>query len=73
MASDAPIVTISCGAERVFRIRRWKGDETIDVPVQDGTVLVMPYAVNTRWTHSVPTLRRHEGRRISITVRAFDA
>jgi len=73
MVSGAPIVTISLGAERVFRIRRWKGDSLVhDIPTGNGTVIVMPYAVNLAWTHEVPHTAKVIGRRISITARAFE-
>ncbi|NVB77483.1 MAG: 2OG-Fe(II) oxygenase [Kofleriaceae bacterium] len=73
MVNGAPIVTISLGAERVFRIRRWKGDATMhDIPTGNGTMIVMPYAVNLAWTHEVPHNAKAAGRRISITARAFE-
>lgn len=73
MIEGAPIVTISLGAERVFRIRRWKGEPaTHDIPTGNGTVIVMPYAVNLAWTHEVPHNAKAAGRRISITARAFE-
>lgn len=73
MVNGAPIVTISLGAERVFRIRRWKGDAvTHDIPTGNGTVIVMPYTVNLAWTHEVPHSAKVVGRRISITARAFE-
>ena len=74
MIEGAPIVTISLGAERVFRIRRWKGDTAAmhDIPTGNGTVIVMPYRVNLGWTHEVPHSAKVRGRRISITARAFE-
>lgn len=73
MVKGAPIVTISLGAERVFRIRRWKGDAGIhDIPTGNGTLIVMPYDVNLAWTHEVPHNAKATGRRISITARAFE-
>lgn len=73
MVTGSPILTISLGAERVFRLRRWKGDpSTHDVPTGNGTVIVMPYDVNLAWTHEVPHSAKAVGRRISITARAFE-
>jgi alkylated DNA repair dioxygenase AlkB len=80
MVNGAPIVTISFGAERVFRLRRYgspdgslkKGDGLRDFPARDGTVFVMPYATNLAWTHEVPHSARSTGRRISVTLRAFE-
>jgi alkylated DNA repair dioxygenase AlkB len=73
MVVGAPILTISLGAERMFRIRRWKGDaSTHDIPTGNGTVIVMPYATNLAWTHEIPRSAKAVGRRISITARAFE-
>ncbi|HSD86959.1 MAG TPA: alpha-ketoglutarate-dependent dioxygenase AlkB [Kofleriaceae bacterium] len=74
MIEGAPILTLSFGAARTFRIRRWKGgttDAAIDFPTGNGTILVMPYATNLAWTHEVPHSAKVTGRRISITARAF--
>jgi alkylated DNA repair dioxygenase AlkB len=73
MIEGAPILTISLGSERVFRLRRWKSNEAPhDIPTGNGTVIVMPYDVNLAWTHEVPHNAKANGRRISITARAFE-
>lgn len=72
MIEGAPIVTISFGEERVFRLRPWKGAGFIDFPVHNGTVIVMPYVTNKHWTHEVPHSRNRTGRRISVTLRGFE-
>lgn len=69
----APIVTISLGEDRVFRLRPWKGQGFRDFRAGHGTVFVMPYATNLAFTHEVPHGRRNRGRRISVTLRAFAA
>ena len=71
MVEDAPIVTLSLGEARVMRFRRWKGAERIDLPLDHGSVLVLPYAANLAWTHEIVKSARARGRRISITLRAF--
>lgn len=65
------IVTISLGEARVFRMRRYKGQDRVDLTVPDGAVIIIPWATNRGWTHEVPRLARFTGRRISITARAF--
>ena len=70
----APIVTVSFGETRTFRMTPEKGS---DKPVQDfeartGTVFVLPYDTNQIWKHSVPKRARYTGRRISMTFRSFD-
>lgn len=69
LLEDAPIVTISLGVARTFRLRR--RSRRVDVPVEHGTVVVLPASVNRRWDHQVPKAKG-EGRRISITLRAFE-
>ena len=73
MIEGAPIVTISLGATRTFRFRRWKGEDKVDLVASSGSVIVIPYATNLAWTHEVPHFKRDRGRRISITLRAFDS
>ena len=68
-----PIVTISFGETRTFRLSRGVGREkqTLDFPAPNGTIFVLPYATNRVWKHAVPKSTRYVGRRISITLRAF--
>ncbi len=69
----APIVTISLGEERLFRLTHPRLKATRDFPVEAATVLVMPYDTNQTWKHAVPRLTRYRGRRISATLRAFQS
>lgn len=73
MIKGAPIVTISLGSERVFRLRPWrqKGN-VVDFPAVNGAVFIMPFDTNRAWTHEVPHNARSVGRRISVTLRAFE-
>ena len=73
MAEGAPIVTVSFGEERKFRLSRGKSEarEVKDFPAPDGTVFVLPRDTNAAWKHSVPKSARYTGRRISVTVRGF--
>lgn len=69
--TDSPIVTITLGAARTFRMlvsKRW-----IEFRVGDGDVVVLPDATNRKFAHAVPHLPGDEGRRISVTIRAFVA
>lgn len=71
MVEGAPIVTVSFGERRNFRLRPCKGKGFKDFPATDGTVFIMPYETNLAWTHEVPKSAKLRGRRISITFRAF--
>jgi alkylated DNA repair dioxygenase AlkB len=69
MIDDAPIVTISFGETRKFRLSR--GTEKRDFLAESGTVYVLPQDTNAIWKHSVPKSARYRGQRISVTVRGF--
>lgn len=71
MVPNAPIVTVSLGQERVFRLRPYRGKKIVDFAASNATVFVMPYATNLAWTHEVPRMKKYRDRRISITFRAF--
>lgn len=72
MVHDAPIVTISLGEERVFRLTHPKTKMSRDFAAVDGTVFIMPFDTNRAWKHQVPRFARWQGRRISVTLRAFE-
>lgn len=67
LVPGSPIVTMSFGDTRVFRLTRTadgvKGRR--DFPAANGVVFVMSYATNLVWKHSVPKSARYRGRRIS--------
>lgn len=73
MVPDTPIVTISFGETRVFRLTRGQGEEkqTRDFEATNGAAFVLPYDTNLVWKHAVPKAARYRGRRISVTLRAF--
>src|ERR1043166_9712122 len=63
MIPATPIITISLGEERTFRLRSWPakpGAKFIDSPAKNGTVFVMPWETNRVFTHEVPAQRSIE-------------
>ncbi|MEO0895629.1 MAG: alpha-ketoglutarate-dependent dioxygenase AlkB [Bacteroidota bacterium] len=68
---NSPIVTISLGEERKFRMRPYKEEGFHDFTICHGDVLVIPWETNLRWTHEVPSFKKYQGKRISVTLRAF--
>lgn len=71
LIADAPIVTISLGSERIFRMRPYRKSGRYDIPVTNGSAIILAATTNLRWTHEVPAQKRFPGKRISITLRAF--
>ncbi len=70
LVEGAPIVTISLGATRLFRLRP-KGGASVDLPATHGSVFILPWETNLGAKHAVPHRADDTGRRISITLRAF--
>lgn len=71
LEKDSPVVTISLGQERIFRMRPYKQKGFKDITIRNGEVIVVPWNTNTKWTHEVPNFKRFDGKRISITARAY--
>jgi alkylated DNA repair dioxygenase AlkB len=71
LIDGSPIVTISVGDRRVFRLRHPKEQGFIDFDASHGAVFVMPWETNLNVKHEVPKSAKPNGRRISITARAF--
>ncbi len=69
----SPIVTLSFGEARTFRMRPWRGAGFIDLPATAGWVIVTPGAPNPPSTHEAPPPPAARGRRVSVTIRAFHA
>ena len=64
------IVTV--GNVHQSRLRPWQRTGRQDFQATDGRVFVTPYDTNLAWTHEMPKSATQVGRRISITVRAFE-
>ena len=72
LINGAPIVTVSLGESRKFRMRPLKGKGYQDFPIEHGSVCIIPFNTNEAWTHEVPKSSRRKGKRISLTMRAFE-
>lgn len=71
LVTGTPIVTISLGESRTFRLRIPRERGFTDFEATHGIVFVMPWETNLNVKHEVPHTARTKGRRISITARAF--
>jgi len=68
---DSPVVTISLGQERIFRMRPYQQKGYKDITFRNGEIIVVPWDTNLTWTHEVPKFKKYSGKRISITLRAY--
>ncbi len=65
------IASLSLGEERVlyFRPKRGRGVGGLDVPLPDGSVLLMRGATQDNWKHGIRKLARSCGPRLNLTFR----
>lgn len=73
---DSPIVSISLGATRVFRLRDYSTNKILrDVKLNNGDVVVMGGKFQTELTHEIPKITGKAaekiGPRINLTFRQF--
>lgn len=67
----SPIVTITLGEERKFRMRPNKGRGFLDFPFPHASFILIPFSTNLTWKHELPKSQKYRGRRVSITARCF--
>lgn len=73
--TGSPIVMVSFGQSRTFRLRPWRSASRqlhLDIEATDRTVIVMPWPTNLACTHEILRPRGQTGRRISVTLRCFN-
>ncbi|TCI92182.1 alpha-ketoglutarate-dependent dioxygenase AlkB [Tenacibaculum sp. M341] len=71
LSEGTPIVTISLGQERVFRMRKYGEKGFKDITIRNGGIIIIPWKTNLNWTHEVPNFKKYDGKRISVTLRAY--
>jgi alkylated DNA repair dioxygenase AlkB len=67
------IASVSLGATRIFKLRHHQDKALkLDVPLDNGSVLIMQGSTQHFWEHSIPKTARPVGPRINITFRLVD-
>lgn len=69
LGQDPVIASLSFGATRLFKLRHARRDDILDLPLQDGSLLVMSGCLQHHWRHCVPKCRQHCSARINLTFR----
>lgn len=77
LVKEHPIVSISLGTSRTFRIRNKETNEIVrDINMTNKSYIIMYGKIQERYTHEVPKitgkLGLNKGRRINITLRNFN-
>lgn len=72
---NTPIISISLGATRKFRIRNMQKEIITDIDMKDQTFIIMCGNMQKEFTHEVPKITGKLGQntrsRINITIRSF--
>jgi alkylated DNA repair dioxygenase AlkB len=63
------IASLSLGAERLFKLRHRKTNQTIDIKLEHGSLLIMAGSLQHHWRHCVPKTQRSVTPRINLTFR----
>lgn len=71
LGKDSTIASFSFGEERRFSFRHKKSKETISLPLEHGSLLVMKGTTQTNWLHSLPKSKKITGPRINLTFRTM--
>lgn len=77
LVEDSPVLSISLGQERIFRVKKIgdNNEKAIDIPMPDKSYIVMAGKMQKKYLHEVPKVNGIKGsdmkRRINITFRVF--
>lgn len=67
---ELPIITsVSFGETRLFRLKHLRTGQTVDIPLHDGSLLVMYGETQRHWHHCIPKTAKLVGPRINLTYR----
>lgn len=69
LEKNAPIASISFGAERIFSFKHKNTKDTRSVTLEAGSLLVMKDETQLHWLHSIPKTKKITKPRINLTFR----
>lgn len=71
LQKDAPIASLSFGAERTFSFRHKKTKEVVSLLLEEGSLLLMKGTTQQYWHHSLPKVKGEAKERINLTFRTM--
>lgn len=71
LAFEAPIASLSFGAERKFSFKHKQSKECKSILLENGSLLIMQGSIQSNWLHSLPKTKRVNTPRINLTFRQF--
>jgi alkylated DNA repair dioxygenase AlkB len=71
LTKNAPIVSLSFGAERKFSLKHKRTKLGVSVILENGSLLLMKDATQTHWLHCLPKSKKVNDPRINLTFRTM--
>lgn len=71
LEKDAPIASISLGAERPFDLRHRRDKQRVRIHLEDGSMLLMKDELQRHWLHQLPKTKKVNAPRINATFRYY--
>ncbi len=71
LAFQAPIASVSFGAERKFSFKHKQSNEVVSMILENGSLLVMAGETQTYWKHRLPPTSKVNRPRINLTFRTM--
>ncbi|MBP6624884.1 MAG: alpha-ketoglutarate-dependent dioxygenase AlkB [Chitinophagaceae bacterium] len=71
LAFQAPIASVSFGAERKFAFKHKQSNEVVSIILENGSLLVMAGETQTYWKHRLPPTSKVNKPRINLTFRTM--
>ena len=71
LGRNPTIASLTFGAERMFQLKHItdKAQKRIDIPLKNGSLLIMAGATQHNWKHQIPKTKKPIGPRLNITFR----
>lgn len=71
LKKDGAIASLSFGAERKFAFKHKQTQETVDVMLHHGSLLLMAGTIQTHWLHRLPPTTKIQTPRVNLTFRTI--
>jgi alkylated DNA repair dioxygenase AlkB len=69
--NNTTIASLSFGAERKFSFKHKQSKQMVSLVLEHGSLLIMKYATQTNWLHSLPKSKKITQPRINLTFRTI--
>ncbi|SOE23337.1 Alkylated DNA repair dioxygenase AlkB [Spirosomataceae bacterium TFI 002] len=72
LKKNGAIASMSFGAERKFAFKNKQTKETVNIELENGSLLIMAGTCQTHWLHRLPPTKKPHGPRVNLTFRTIE-